>query len=147
MAMPFHLRTKKPLDCIDEHNDEQDQEYQGIHRLKVQFMKFWPSQGIKQAWRNYLLRDGQHLACLSVCIKLLDTVLEQHIVRQREAQLKKEQKEQKAKGMEVEPVKNAKQDRTAAVQRDNSKAPKYYFTSSEEEDDSDDDESNKKKKK
>jgi hypothetical protein len=54
LSMPFSLRPKKPIDLDDEHNDEGDAEYRDLHRIKIQFMKFWPSNNLKQAWKRYL---------------------------------------------------------------------------------------------
>jgi len=54
LSMPFSLRPKKPIDVDDEHNDEGDAEYRDLHRIKIQFMKFWPNHNLKQAWKRYL---------------------------------------------------------------------------------------------
>lgn len=98
LSMPFSLRPKKPIDVDDEHNDEGDAEYKDLHRIKIQFMKFWPNQSLKQAWKHYL-GESMSLQALYVCVHMLETVLEQFIVRQREAAQKKQVKEQKAKGV------------------------------------------------
>lgn len=54
LSVPFSLRPKKPIDVEDEHNNDEDAEYKDLHRIKIQFMKFWPNHNLKLAWKSYL---------------------------------------------------------------------------------------------
>ena len=59
-----------------------------VQRFKLQLFKFWPSQDMKQAWKDYLEQEGSlkdgNLNALFIILKILFTACEQFSVRQAE---------------------------------------------------------------
>ena len=44
-----------------------------IQRIKVQFLKYWPSQGLREAWRSYVFGiQDDWMSALYIAVKLLE---------------------------------------------------------------------------
>ena len=56
--------------------------------MKLQLFKFWPSQDIKQAWKQYMEQAGSlnndNMNSLYITLKILQTACEQFAIRQAE---------------------------------------------------------------
>lgn len=56
--------------------------------MKLQLFKFWPSQDIKQAWKQYMEQAGSlnndNMNSLYITLKILRTACEQFAIRQAE---------------------------------------------------------------
>ena len=118
-----------------------------IQRFKLQLFKFWPSQDMKQAWKQYLEADGtlkhNNINALHISLKILETACEQFSVRQAE---KMERKNKQAIMQAIQPAqtKNSSARDNTSVNGFSNSGGRYqraamrqtvkYFESSEEED-------------